>query len=65
LLDLATAREAVGNDDNVCRGVSQLRKEAVLGDGDRDVVVLAYRFFNLWLPLIPALAGRRHIQRHA
>lgn len=26
------------------------------------LAVLAYRFFNLWLPLVPALAGRRHMR---
>jgi uncharacterized membrane protein YbhN (UPF0104 family) len=26
------------------------------------LAVLAYRIFNLWIPLVPALAGRRHLQ---
>jgi hypothetical protein len=28
------------------------------------LAVFAYRIFNLWLPLVPALAGRRHIKRN-
>jgi hypothetical protein len=26
------------------------------------LAVLAYRFFNLWLPLLPAAVGFRHLR---